>query len=113
MPSVIRTGPLPVMGWEKITVSTTAIGPSTASIITGSGLSLKKAGNATITIETASIRATFDGTTPVDATNTGHVFAAGTVLTLESYTQIQKFKMVRVGGTDATVNITYWEGAGS
>ena len=113
MPSVIRTGPLPVMGWEKLTVSNTTQVLTPASYLTGSGLSLKKAGNATITIETASIRGTFDGTAPVDATSTGHVFAAGTVITLESYTQIQKFKAVRVGGSDATINVTYWEGSGS
>ena len=65
---------------------------------------------ATITIEDAAIRVTFDGTTPVDATDIGHVFSAGTVLTLESQTQIERFKAVRNGGTNAVINVTYWEG---
>ena len=111
MATVIRTGPLPVMGSEKLTVSNTTKTLTSSVYRTGSGLSLKKAANATITIETASIRVSFDpAVAPVDATSTGHVFAAGTVITLESYTQIQNFQAVRVGVSDATINVTYWEG---
>lgn len=99
------------MGWEKLTISTTSTGLTSTVYRTGSALTAKTAGSALITIETAGIRVRLDGGTPVDATNTGHAFAAGTTITLESISQIVNFRAVRVGGSDAVINITYFEGA--
>ena len=51
---------------------------------------------------------TLDGSTP-SATNGGQLLAAGDILTLAGTQKIQKLKMVRAGGSDATVNITYYK----
>lgn len=111
MAQVVRTGPAAIMGWEKLTVSTTAVSLTEASYHTGAGTSKHVANGALITIEDAGIRVRFDAGTPVDLSDTGHSFAAGTSITLESITQIKNFRAVRVGGTDAVINVTYFEGA--
>jgi len=112
MATVIRTGPAPAFASETLTVSTTAVVLTAATYRTYDSTNQIRrwAAQATITIEDAAIRVTFYGTTPVDATDIGHVFSAGTVLTLESQTQIERFKAVRNGGTNAVINVTYWEG---
>lgn len=111
MAQVVRTGPQPFMAKEKLTVSTTSVPLTEATFVTGAGLAHKKAGSAHITIEDAGIRVQYDGTAPVDATDTGHAYAAGSIITLDSLSQLKGFRAVRVGGTDAVINVTYWEGA--
>lgn len=63
---------------------------------------------AIITCETASIRYRYD---PVTADNqradAGHILAAGGSMVLEGATNINNFRVVRSGGTDGMLRVTY------
>lgn len=58
-------------------------------------------------VETNDIRWTCDGTAPVAAT-TGHLLQAGDVLTLYGYGNILKFRAIREGGTNGTLQVTFF-----
>ena len=90
-------------GHEKITVTATAVGFTTGEV-TGKWPQL-----ALVNVEDAGIRITFDGTTPNDGTKTGHPIAVGQSFLIEGEIDIRAFRMVRVGGSDATVNVTYFQ----
>ena len=60
-----------------------------------------------ITVETDSVRVTWDGTDPV-ASAAGHLFAAGDSFRLNSAAAIQNFKVTRQTG-DCAIEVTYDE----
>lgn len=70
-------------------------------------LKKRKASGAFITVETESVIATFDGTTPV-ASTTGHTFLANDVIVLETYQQLLTFKFTKAGANNARVGVTYF-----
>ena len=82
---------------ERITVEGTGIGLTAATYLTFQF--------ATLTVETAPIRLTLDGTAPV-ASTTGHLFRVDDVIEL-SGEEIAKVKMIRDTGTSAAVEVTY------
>lgn len=81
---------------ESITVSSTAIGGTAATIANKH--------HAVITVETAQIRYTVDGTTPT--ATVGHIADDGNVIKLESADEVQKFRAIRTGA-DATLKASY------
>ena len=93
--------------FESITVSTTPIGFTTATINPDN---LTKAAYAFFTVETADGRYRVDGVDPTDAV--GHVFddaapgyfVCGTVA-------VSQFRAIRSGGSNATLRVTYFKGA--
>lgn len=111
MPAFIQT--LRPFGQETLTVSNTVkqltqtLYDNTAQITTLRNLQRKARG---VTVENTSanvIRYTEDGTAPVAAT-TGSLLNPGDIKLLESYESIVKFKMIRDGASDATVNVDYY-----
>lgn len=112
----VTQGTLPVMGFESLTVSNTskALTASVYVTTTNSGsktesqqsLNRVTATKAFITVEAQPIRVRFDGTAP-DA-STGHLFSAGDTIWLVDQTQIVNFHAIRSGGSDGTINITYY-----
>jgi hypothetical protein len=88
-------------GYEVQTVSTTALALTASEYVSGD----RKAQVAHITVETNPINYTYEGTTPTAAV--GHNLIAGSTLTLAGYANIVAFRMIRSGGADATVKITY------
>lgn len=88
--------------FETITVSSTAIGPTTAT--RGGNADIAAASRALITVESNSIRLRYDGTNPTAAV--GHLLLAGDSMVLEGEGNIAALKMIRVT-SDASVSITY------
>lgn len=86
---------------EAITVSTTAVGPTTATAKLGDA---RAATAALVTVETNSIRFRYDGTNPTAAV--GHVAAAGSSFRVEGAGNVSRLKMIRVSA-DAVVHVTY------
>ena len=64
---------------------------------------------ALITVETAAIRVTLDGTDPVAGT-TGHLVQAGQVIELNGHDEIRCFKAIREASTSAAIECTYKRG---
>lgn len=65
--------------------------------------------NALCTVETASIRWTIDGTTPV-AGGPGHLAAAGEVIELHTEAEVRGFRAIRETGTSAVLRCSYGRG---
>jgi len=66
---------------------------------------------ATISVETAAIRATVNGTTPTTTATTGvgHLFDVGDVLTLKGYQEISQWQAINaVAGSGAALRVTYY-----
>lgn len=87
---------------ERITVSTvvkTLTVPSHA-------VSLLKANYALMTIETAAIRWTVDGTDPA-ATSVGHLSAAGSIIELRGQDNVASFKAIRDTAVDGVIEVSY------
>ena len=84
-------------GFESITVSG-SVGGLTARTIAGQR-------NALITVETAQIRFTIDGTTVT--ASAGHVLNVGDVLELDSSEALTAFSAIRTGGTSGTIRCSY------
>jgi len=61
--------------------------------------------HAVITVETAPIRFTVDGSTPTAAQ--GHIANPGDILTLANQDQVRKFQAIRLTGTSATLMVSY------
>lgn len=92
---------LTVFAYEDITVSSTAIGCTTATIApTTHG----PAHRAFITTETDSIRWTVDGTTPTSSK--GHLSYAGEAIEIEGIANVAAFRAIRVT-TNATLRVSY------
>ena len=104
------------IGFEQVTVSSTAIGltPSEYQSVDMGGAFKADARVAVITLEgtagTNDIRYTMDGTTPT--TSIGHVFvAAGSPnnsLVIRGLGNITKFLAIRDGGADGILSISYY-----
>lgn len=83
--------------FETITVSSTAIG-LTAGSINGKSIAF-------LTLETAQIRYRLDGTNPT--ASVGHILDAGDNLSLDGVGTLANLKMIRVGGSDGTIQASY------
>ena len=103
---MVPTIPLAPMGFETTSV------PNSVVTLSSSQYSTSDVGDARmalISVESADLRFTFDGTTPTPGTNTGHVLPSGSNLTLMGLTSMQKFKMIRNGSTTCNVTVTYFK----
>lgn len=99
----------PAGGFETITVSNTAGGIGiTASLllINLTGGTHKRAVKAFVSVETQSLRCTWDGTAPT--ATAGHLLAAGDTLQVEGEQNVSKLKMIRTGGSDSTAMVTVY-----
>lgn len=95
---------LVAMGHETVTVDNTGGGKGfTASVITPT--SGRPAQRAFLTLETASIRFTYDGTAPT--TTVGHLMNAGDVLVIEGIANVSAFRAIRTGSTSGALVCTY------
>lgn len=81
---------------ESITVAGTAVGLTDATF--------GNANRAFLTVETAPIRFTIDGTTPTSTV--GHLANPGDVIELEGQDELVQFLAIRVGAS-ATLKATY------
>jgi len=93
---------------ESLTVSTGVTQLNPAKYVQ-KGTRTKNASTAFITVETADLRFTVDGSTPVSGGN-GHriLNAANQVFILRGMDSIRNLKMTREGGADCKVNVTYF-----
>jgi len=88
---------------EEITVSTVAVGLTTATYaMTGWGNAQK----AVIQVLTAGIRCRTDGTAPTSST--GFAESVGSSFELENEAEIVNFKAIRSGAGDAKIVVTYY-----
>ena len=91
---------------EQLTVSTAVSTPTVATVNnTGSPFNFR-ASAAQLTVGSNGIIYTLDGSTP---TATNGLTLASATLTLAGYQTVRALKMIRSGGSDATVNITYYK----
>jgi len=89
------------MGYRQLTVSDSAIGLSSAT-----GGIPQGATSAVVVVESQPIRARDDGAAPTSSA--GMPFAATSRIELASNAQIDQFKAIRSGDTDAVLNISYY-----
>lgn len=68
-------------------------------------LSVPQAKTATITVETAQIRWTKDGTAPT--TLIGHLANVGSVIQLDNPGDISRFRAIRTGASSGALEVTY------
>lgn len=87
------------IGYESITVSTTAVA------LAASNAGYLSADFAMLTVESNPISFTLDGRTPTSTI--GHAAAVGSKIDLENNWEINNFQMIRSGGADATVKVSY------
>lgn len=92
------------MGFETITVSTAAIGFTSATITTTTA----SAAYAFFTLETADIRYRVDGVDPTAAV--GHAAAASSANFVCGRAAVVAFRAIRSGGSDSTMRVTYFKG---
>jgi hypothetical protein len=92
-------------GYESISVSTAAIGPTALTVHPDRDQNPRPAFEAFCTVETNSIRYRIDGTDPT--ASEGHVVAAGGTFTVTGTNNVKRLKMIRVSA-DAVVKITYF-----
>lgn len=96
----------PAQDYEKITVSSTAIGPTAAKLlINQAGGGHKRAVRVFCTVETASVRTRFDGTAPTSTL--GHLLAAADYLVVDGEANVANLKFIAAAG-DGAVHITYF-----
>lgn len=88
--------------FEVITVSSTAVG-LTASKYAPAGA--ERADSAFLTLEGGEIRYRYDGTNPT--ASVGHRLSDGGYVVLIGQNQLEKFKAIRVGGSDGSLSTTY------
>src|ERR1041385_345081 len=62
---------------------------------------------AEISVDSADIRFTVDGTPPTSTT--GHLVAPRDIIRLDSHEDIVAFRAIRAGSTNATIQVTYQE----
>lgn len=89
-------------GYETLTVSTTALG-GTAAVYAPADED--PATVAVISVESNGIRFRYDGGTPTSAI--GHALSSGATYELLGADNIANLRMIRSGGADATVHLTY------
>lgn len=93
-----------------VTASTITLTPATYMDSAASEDVRRRATGARVSIETAAIRFTEDGSTP-SATGGAEVGANGSVndvIYLDGYGAIAGFKMTRASGTDGVVQVVYY-----
>jgi hypothetical protein len=98
----INTGLVP-MGYEAITVSSTAIGFTAGTIDTGT----RQAVVAVATLETDSIRIRVDGGLPTSSVGQLVTQASNVGITVCGTTAIKAFRAIRTS-TDASLKVTYF-----
>lgn len=92
------------MDFETITVSTAAIGFTSAKIVnTTTGLT---ADYAFFTLATADIRYRVDGVDPTSGV--GHAAASGSANYVCGRAAVKAFRAIRSGGSDSTLSVTYF-----
>jgi hypothetical protein len=95
------------VAFETLTpTSSAAVGFTASKIESTTGLSLTKRQYALVTVEANPIRYRVDGTDPTTAV--GHLAPVGTVLQLDSYSQLVHFKAIATGA-DATLSCSFGE----
>lgn len=110
MPNAHVNGNRDAIAFESITVSTTAIGPTAATIKVEQGVYpgnvvSRSAETAFFTNESNAIRYRMDGTDPT--ASIGHAMASGDTLTVEGYDNIRRLRFIRQSA-DATIRATYF-----
>ena len=101
------TDQTPAGDFESVTVSTTAIGCTSTKIdISQTGGFHKRAVKILCTVEDASIRIRYDGTDPT--ASVGHLFSASDFFIIQGEQNISRLRMIRSGGTNGVVRITYF-----
>lgn len=95
--------------YDDITVDNTAggVGLTAAKLrpIPGSDGALKECKRVIMTVETAAMRYTYDGTAPT--TSLGHLVNAGDIIVLLGQPSLDNFRAIRTGGTSADLRVTY------
>lgn len=92
--------PLTPFAFETITVSSTAVGFTSATYNPSTGMAKR----ALLSCETNPIRFRYDGTNPTSSV--GHALAAATMINITGDRAIQNFRMI-ASGSDSTCSITY------
>jgi len=95
-------GQLPVIGYESLAIGSSVVSLTDDEFTDSSGQLAKRA---VITIENARIRYRYDGTNPT--TTEGHLVGAFSVIILSTTENIQNFRAIRQGSSNATLRITY------
>ena len=92
---------------ETVAVTNTAGGLTAAKIRPGSGAQVHFA---QITVETAQLRYTVEGTTAT--TSIGHIGDIGDVIEVWGGSDMDNFSAIRTGSTSASLQVTYFGVAG-
>lgn len=92
--------PLLPFAFETITVSSTAVGFTSATYNPATGAAKR----ALLSCETNPIRFRYDGTNPT--TTVGHALAAATMINITGGNAISQFRMI-ASGSDSTCSVTY------
>lgn len=90
--------------YESITVSSAAIGFTTAELDKATALYGRDVDHVTCTVETNPLRYTVDGTTPTSTV--GHLMSAGDAFVIDK-DDVRKFRAIRTG-SDATLKCTFY-----
>ena len=100
---IVQFRPTIGIAFEQLTVSNSVqvLTPSKYKDSTTSG----GCSNALVSLETADIRYTYDGTTPTSTV--GHLLTSGNSIVLSGQNQMSQFKCIRAASTDSTISITY------
>ena len=93
----IVAGHLKAVGYESITISTTAKKFTDSQIANAS--------RAIITIEDAQLRYRYDGANPTSSE--GHLVNPLDVIIIKTLTNIKKARFIRKGSTDAKIRVTF------
>lgn len=91
--------------FESVTVSTVAVGLTSATYSLRSANTKRGLKQAVISVENADIRYRMDGTSPTAAI--GHIGYKDSFITLSGAADIQKFEAIRKDGTNAVLRVTY------
>jgi hypothetical protein len=93
--------PIPVAAsYEALTVSSSAVGLQSATLSPAGG----DVWICQISVEGASLRWRYDGSNPT--TTEGHLAQVGDWIELKGFTNLQRFRAIRTGTTDATLRVT-------
>lgn len=109
MPNPSYSSWLPIaveaLDFEQVTVDATSGGVGlTSSKYAPAGTSPMNI--VRISVDTASIRVTEDGTAPT--ASLGDTFDAGDIFQVTGVNSLRKLRMIRTGGTSAVLNVTYY-----
>lgn len=116
MPNVSVNGALRARAHEKITATTSSVGFTASNYVldqtTNDPFSGRRhAVEALITVETADIRWTCDGTTPTVTAGTalGHIASDGDAILISGHDNIKAFRAINaVASNGATLRVTFY-----